>query len=111
MPFHKNDKSKKTTGRSDDRPEALEPKVGMANLVHTPNGHTLIEIAIPFHAIYEILTQDALYDLIKQYAGWEDAEERLWIKLKGVPLREPKANKTHFLEWDWFVPDPNKRKE
>lgn len=75
--------------------------LGQANIVTTSGGNQVIEIAIDVSTLYDLM-ETQLSD-IEKGASYTDKDDNLYVKLKGIPVKEPKPYKTHFLIVDYYV--------
>ena len=100
------------TGQVDKKyylPECLNFDTGDGILIETKNGNHIFALRIPFDRILKRLEEnEEVYSEIVKGSGFETKDGELWMKLKAIPLSESKKTeeKTHFLKFDYFVPDP-----
>lgn len=95
-------KEEKSTSNKDRTPSPFDGKfLGQANIVTTSGGNQVIEIAIDVSTLYDLM-ETQLSD-IEKGASYTDKDDNLYVKLKGIPVKEPKPYKTHFLIVDYYV--------
>lgn len=94
--------AEKPATNKDRVPSPFDGKfLGQANIVTTSGGSQVIEIAVDVSLLYELM-ETQLAD-IEKGASYTDKEDNFYVKLKGIPVKEPKPYKTHFLIIDYYV--------
>lgn len=75
---------------------------GSVNLIETKNGNTVVEMSIDINLLNDLLDEPDTLKEIESGSSYKDGEGKVYLKLKGIPLKEPKSWKTHFIVLDYY---------